>query len=168
MPGQPMSAEDRVVEQLDAEDESVLNSLARQSGAPPDSMRLSEGDEDETWALEDPNVDHDTLAERLMVEGLSQQEIAQLQVVKLRPDWAPLFANPTQSAVLADQYAKLARFPYRWSLLEDIDDPDEQVKKAEQLNRRYQKRVVGLMQQSVDLSSMRVGYPDEMQEGAGP
>lgn len=162
MPRQPMSAEDMVVEQLDAEDEAVLNGLARQSGAPPDSMKLSEADEDETWALEDPNVDSDALAQRLMTEGLGQDEIGMLQVVKLRPDWAPLFAQPTQSAVLADQYAKLARWPYRWSLLEDIDDPEEQVKKAEQLNRRYQRRVVGLMQQAVDLSSMKAGYPPEM------
>lgn len=145
------TAEDKALREVDTEDTAALEKLAREAGPPADADRLSERDEDDIWEIADLNVDRDALAQRLAVEGLPPEEIKALLVVKLRPEWGQVFARPTQSMELADQYARMAQFPYRWSLLEDVDDPDEQVAKAERLDRRYQKRVTAMQEQATTL-----------------
>ena len=75
----------------------------------------------------------------------------------------PLYTQPTQDAELADQYTKLAKWPFRLSILEGIDDPDEQVRKAESLDRRYQKR----MAQHLDQPITTTGYGRALPEQGG-
>lgn len=139
---QPEQAEDRAIREVDAEDTAAIAKLAREAGPPPDADRLSEATEDELYAITDPLVenDPDTFSQMLMTQGIDQQTLPRLRVLKEHPEWAQLFGQPTQSAEMADQLTRLARWPYRWSLLIDIDDPEEQVAKAEQLDRRFQRK----------------------------
>lgn len=137
----PQTAEDMAIQAVDREDTAALDSLARSAGPPADSESLSDADLDRLWALTDRTVDNDpdAFATKLMTTGLSQQELPMLKVLKEHPDWAPLYGQPTQDAELADQYTQMARYPYRWMILEGIDDPDEQVRVSDRLDRRYQK-----------------------------
>jgi hypothetical protein len=59
--------------------------------------------------------------------------------LKLHPEWAQAYAQPTQDAELAQQYATMARYPARWMVLSGIDDPAEQVRTADRYDRRFQK-----------------------------
>lgn len=162
------SAEDRALRELDESSENTITRIANESGPPPDADKLSERDEDDIWELADPNVDRDALAQRLAVEGLPPEEIKGLLIVKARPDWAQLFAAPTQSMELADQYARMAQYPWRWSLLEDIDDPDEMVRKAETLNRRFQRRVTAAQDQQAMMPEPTLrGYGEMASEMEG-
>ena len=137
----PESAEDRAIREIDAEDEAALTKLALEAGPPPDSEWLSERDLDEVWAIEDRLVsaDPDGFAQALMTTGIDQQTLPRLRVLKEQPEWAPLYGQPTQDAEMADQLTRLAQFPHRWGLLVDIDDPEDQVRLAERLDRRYQR-----------------------------
>jgi len=143
MPRKPAteSAEDIAVREIDHEDTAAIDDLARQAGPPPDSEQLSDAEADSIWAITDPAVDAnpDAFAQKLMTTGLSQQELPTLRVLKMHPEWAPLYGQPTQSAELADQYTRMARWPARWMVLQGIDDPDEQAREAERRDRRYQK-----------------------------
>lgn len=137
---EPESAESRAVREVYEEDERALAVLASQASAPPDSERLSEADEDEAWGLSDPSVDPEGLAQQLTTTGLGP-DAQRLLIVRLRPDWAQLFSQPTPDPERARMLAQLARYPYRLSLLEASSDPDEQVSKAERLDRRFQQRM---------------------------
>lgn len=168
MPRQPAaeSAEDRAIREIDDEDEKAIAGLAQQAGPPPDSERLSESDEDAAWDFTDPNVDYDDLASRLMTEGIQPQEMQQYLIFKLHPDWAPHYGQPTGDAEQAHQLARLAQTPFRASVLEDIDDPEEQVRKAESLDRRSQKRMTAVQEQMAQMPQPTMqGYGDMPQEG---
>jgi hypothetical protein len=147
------SAEDRAIREIDAEDEQAIQALAAQAGPPPDARRLSEADEDEAWETADPNVDHEELARLLLTEGLPPEVVNGLLVAKLRPDWVPLYGRPTQDAERAHMLARLAQFPFRLSLIEDIDDPDERTAKAEALDRRYRKRLTANQEREAGLGA---------------
>lgn len=138
----PPSAETVALDQLEAEDDAILTALARQAGPPGEAKRLSETQEDDAYGYEDRFVaeSHDELAAQLMTQGLSPEQANRMLVFKLRPDWLEHFSKPTQDAEVADQYVRAARNPFRWSLLEDYDDPDEMVKAADRLERRHQRR----------------------------
>ncbi len=143
MPRQPNqeSAEDRALREIMAEDDAVMQRLAAESGPPPDSQRLSPAEEDRLYAQTDPLVHNDPegFAKRLMVQGIDQQTLGQLQVLKGFPEWAPLYSAPTQSAELANDLTIYARWPYRPAMLADMADPEEMTQRAEALNRRYQR-----------------------------
>ena len=143
MPAQqpPDSAETRALKEILQEDDAALKRIVAESGPPPDSTALSEPELDQVWALPDPNVHRDPegFARLLMTTGIDQQTLARLSVIKEHPEWAPLYAQPTQDAEMADQLMRLARFPYRAALLAGIGDVEEQVRFAEQRDRRYQK-----------------------------
>jgi hypothetical protein len=157
MPGRkPESFEDGLLGALEQETEDMLDRLAREQGPPPDADKLSEADEDDAWETDDPSVDYETMAQQLTSQGLPPEVVNGLLVVKLHPEWAPLYQRPTQSAEMAHMLTQLARWPFRLSLIEDIDDPDEQVKKAESLDRRYQKRMTQRQEQSM-MPSMLAG-----------
>ena len=138
----PESAEDRAIREVDAEDTAIIDRLALAAGPPADSSRLSEAEEDEVWATTDPLVDADpdAFATQLMTTGVPQEMLPQLRILKENQDWAQLYAQPTQSAEMADMLTRLAQYPHRATVLLDIDDPEEQVRKAEALDRRFQKR----------------------------
>lgn len=162
MPRRPSTetAEDRAIREVDAEDEAAMKHLAAEAGPPPDSEQLSDRDLDEIYAIEDRAVssDPDGFAQRLMTTGLDQPTLATLRVVKEHPEWMPFYAQPTQDAEMADRLTRLAQFPHRWALLADIDDPEEQARTAERLDRRYQKahaeRLAGFEQATVEMPAM--------------
>lgn len=122
--------------------QQIEDRLVVESGPPPDARRLSDADEVRMWGLRDPSVDYDTMASRLMTEGIPQAEAEQLAVIKEHPEWLPLFTTPTNDAAKADQLARLAETPYRWSLLADLE-PHEQVQKSERLAARHQRALHG-------------------------
>lgn len=159
MPRQPSSFEDRLLDELEPLTENALKRLADEQGPPPDSQKLTEADEDEAWETPDPNVEYESFAQQLMTQGLPPEVVQNLLLVKLRPEWAPLYSRPTQSAELAHMLARLAERPFRLSILEDIDDPDEMVAKAEQMDRRFQKRMTAAQEQAaMPMQGQAVGY----------
>lgn len=147
MPRRPVqeSAEDRALREIEAEDDDAVQRIALEAGPPADASRLSDADLDALWAVTDPLVDDpDAFASALMTSGIEPDLLGQLLVVREYPEWQPLYAQPTQDAEMADMLARLAQFPYRWALLLDIDDPEEQVRIAERLDRRFQKQHAGM------------------------
>lgn len=136
----PVTLDDRVAAEFQHEFQSVEDRLVAEAGPPPDTKRLSERDEDEAYMTRDLSVDHDALAERLLTQGLSQEEAEALAVIQEFPDWLPHYMQATGDAVMADQLATMAEFPVRWTLFADIDDPSEMVAKAERIAARVQKR----------------------------
>ena len=147
MPRRPVqeSAEDRAIREIEAEDDDAVQRIALEAGPPADASRLSDADLDALWAVTDPLVDDpDAFASALMTSGIEPDLLGQLLVVREYPEWQPLYAQPTQDAEMADMLARLAQFPYRWALLLDIDDPEEQVRIAERLDRRFQKQHAGM------------------------
>ena len=139
------SAEDRALREIEAEDDDAIKRLALEAGPPADSARLSDADLDALWAVTDPLVDDpDSFATALMTTGIQPDMLGQLLVVQEYPEWQALYAQPTQDAEMADMLARLAQFPYRWALLMDLDDPEEQVRIAERLDRRYQRQHAGM------------------------
>ncbi len=141
----PESAEDKALREIEAEDDDAIKRIALESGPPADSARLSDADMDALWAVTDPLVDDpDALASALMTTGVQPDMLGQLVVVREYPEWEQLYAQPTQDAEMADMLSRLAQFPYRWALLMDLDDPDEQVRIAERLDRRFQKQHAGV------------------------
>lgn len=149
MPGRngAESAEMRAIREVSDEDEKTLDRLALESGPPPEATRLSEAEEDEAWETVDPLVDDEQLPTLLMTQGLPPEIAQRLLVLKLHPEWTGHYAKPTQDAEMANQLAQMAKTPFRWSLLEDIEDFEERARKAESLKRRYDKRMTQLQEQ---------------------
>lgn len=167
------TAEDRAIREVEAEDEDFLNRAALEAGPPADSRKLSERDEDDIWAIEDPHVqDVNQLAQRLMLEGLPPEEAQQLMLITSQTDqqrqaeWLQVLGQPTQSAEVADMLARAIRYPWRWSLLEDLDEPSEQVRKANTLDRRFQKRMTGAQQAEAEAAPPMPMMPTPMQPPA--
>lgn len=134
-----MTAEDRAIQEIEAEDEAALAQVAAEMGPPPESGRLSAREQVELWGQTDPSVDYETLRQRLVMEGLPPEEAQTLAIAQEYPDIVPLLAQPTGDLEMADMLASLAERPYRLAILEGIDDPEEQVKTAERLDREWQK-----------------------------
>lgn len=144
---EPESAEDKAIREVDAEDTDAMNGLALQAGPPPDSDRLSEADEDAAWEFMDPAVDFEQMASLLMTQGIPQEMAQRFLITKLRPDdgWLEALATPTQDAEAANQIVKMAQYPFRLSVLDTYDDPEDQTRKAETLDRRYQRRMAAIL-----------------------
>lgn len=145
----PQSAEDQVMDQLQAEDDAALEALAAQAGPPPDTKRLSESEEDDLYAFEDRLVgsDPDGFAQRLATEGIPPEIMQRMPIFKVRPDWLPLYQQPTQDLEVAQQRMKAARWPFRWGLFDDVPEPTARAEKAERLDRRFQKRHTAMQEQ---------------------
>lgn len=137
------------MQQLEDEDAATIDALAAKAGPPPDTQRLSESEEDDFYAFEDRFVvsNQERLSLQLMTEGLPPEILSQLVIVKVRPDWAPLYEQPTQDAVRADMLIRAARFPLRWGLFDDVIEPKARVEKDERLHRRFQQRHTALQEQ---------------------
>lgn len=138
--------EDAVLDKLESDTNDVLTRITQQAGPPPDAERMSEADEDQAWDFVDPNADHEQLASMLATQGIPPEVGQNLLAFKLHPEWAPFYGKPTNDMQLADQYARMLTTPFRWSILEDFDDPDEMVKKAESMDRRSQKRLTQMQE----------------------
>lgn len=128
-----------------AEDEDVLQRLVAEAGPPDDSHRLSEADEDAIYAITDPTIDADpdAFATLLLTTGVPQEQLGTLKILEAMPELAQAYAQPTQDAEMADMLTRLAQYPWRASLVAGYADPEEQVRKADALDRRFQKRHAG-------------------------
>lgn len=145
-------AESRAIRELSDEDAQTLNTLTLQAGPPPDAERMSEADEDNAWSTMDPNLaDHEQLAQMLATQGLPPELAQKLLITKLRGDdgWLQTLTQPTGSLDTANQLIKLAKYPFRLSVLDNFDDPEAQVRKAESMDRRYQKQMAAHLDQPV-------------------
>ena len=138
----PESAESRALRELLAEDEDVLQSLVAEAGPPDDSHRLSEADEDAIYAITDPTIDADpdAFATLLLTTGVPQEQLGTLKILEAMPELAQAYAQPTQDVEMADMLTRLAQYPWRASLVAGYADPEEQVRKVDALDRRFQKR----------------------------
>lgn len=158
---EPEGAESRAIREVLEEDDRALEAIRAEAGPPPDSRRLSSADEDEAWGAADPRVDHDAMVGMLQTRGLPPELVRRLKVVELRPEWAPLYQQPTPDPERAAMLARLARYPYRLALLEDLDDPDEQVAAAERLDRRFQQRMRRSRGANIVLRTTSPRFPTE-------
>lgn len=151
----PESAEDRAVRELDDEDAQTLNTLSAQAGPPPDAERMSEADEDQAWETMDPSLaDHEQMASMLATQGLPPEIAQKLLITKLRGDdgWMEALTQPTGSLDTANQLIKLAKYPWRLSVLDTYaEDPDEWTRKAESMDRRYQKMTSSYLDQPMQM-----------------
>jgi hypothetical protein len=143
----PESAESKALRELLAEDEDVLQRLVAEAGPPDDSHRLSEADEDAIYAITDPTIDADpdAFATLLLTTGVPQEQLGTLKILEAMPELAQAYAQPTQDAEMADMLTRLAQYPWRASLVAGYADPEEQVRKADALDRRFQKRHGGMV-----------------------
>lgn len=145
MPQSAGSFSDQLSERFAANFQTVKDHLVAQAGPPPASKRLSQPQEDALWAYADPRVDRDQLAQQIMTTGLPPEMLhpdspAALDIVKEHPDMVSALAQPTNDAEMADQFARMCQWPFRWGLLKDITDHKEQVQRANTLDRRFQER----------------------------
>ena len=164
---QDESPESRALREIEAEDENAVQALVAAAGPPPGVTVLSDADEDQAWETMDPLVDDEAFATMLMTQGLPPEIAQRLLIVQINKDdqerqqaWLAALTQPTQDAELADQLTRAVKWPYRSVLLEDIDDPDDLVAKADTLDRRYQKRVTGMQQAISEPGTVRTtaGY----------
>jgi hypothetical protein len=145
MPQSAGSFTDQLSERFAANFQTVKDHLVAQAGPPPASKRLSQPQEDALWAYADPKVDRDQLAQQIMTTGLPPEMLhpdspAALDIVKEHPDMVQALAQPTNDAEMADQFARMCQWPFRWGMLKDITDHKEQVQRANTLDRRFQER----------------------------
>lgn len=157
----PRTFEERVTADFAADLQSVEDRLVAEAGPPPDTKRLSEAEKDRLWALRDPSVDYETLAQQLTT-GLPIEEVKALVIVQEFPEWEPIFGQPTESAETADQLARMAEFPYRWQMLADLEPP-EMVKEADRMDARYQQAMGGEMTMPMEMAPQQ---PAAMQQTA--
>lgn len=144
---QPDSAESIALNQILDEDDAALKRVSEQMGPPHGSVKQSQADEVKRWGQLDPRVDRDLMPQQLMATGLPPEQAKELAILQEYPDLLPLYTQPIGDPQMADLLTRFAEMPYRWSLLEGIDDPEERAAKAESLDRAHEKALAARMQQ---------------------
>lgn len=142
----PKGTVDRATREFSQEFDSVINRLVAEQDPPAGSRRVSEARKVALWGIEDRRVDPVLLKQRLLTTGLGD-EARQMSVVQEHPDNADLamaYANGIAQMQgvqdpegLADQLVDMARWPYRWGLLEHINDPVEMTRESNRLERAW-------------------------------
>lgn len=150
----PETPEDRAIRELLTEDDANIAAIAAESGPPAGASRLSESEEDTAWETMDPLVDDEQFATALMTQGLPPEIAQQLLIVQMHQGdqetqqaWLQALTQPTNDAEQANLLVKVAKWPFRQAVYGDLDDPDQQVAKADQMHRRYQKKMTSLQEQ---------------------
>ncbi len=138
---QPLASfEERVSASFLEEMEKVAERIASEDGDPPGADRLGDAEAVRLYGRTDPKVDHDRLLADLMTTGVDPETVAGLAIAQTRPEWAPLYTQPTQDSELARQLAVMALHPFRPGLVLDYSpEPEEQVKRAEHLHRLWER-----------------------------
>lgn len=140
-----LTPEELAQRELDEEMQQAIAEIAADLGPAPGARTASPTDRLRMWGIRDEKVDADAMLQRLMTEGyppelLDPANEQALMVVQENPELAPYYAEPTQDQGLADALVRLAEYPFRLGLLRDLeDDPEEQVKEAEQLDAAWQR-----------------------------
>lgn len=124
--------------------EKVAQRVAADEGPPPGAKKLSDAEAVKQWGIRDPFVD-DSTPQMLLTRGIPQEALQQTAFwQELGADqqdaWAQLLTQPTQDAEMADTLSRILEYPFRYGLVTDwSDDPEEQTKRAESLQRQWEK-----------------------------
>lgn len=135
-------------DEIDAEIEHAIATIAAEWGAAPDAAPVSEDEEVELWGRRDPTVDYDAVYAMLTTTGLPPEMLDPASdlapaVIAEHPEMAQMYGSVVD-ANLADMLATLAEHPFRIGLLQDLeDDPEAMVEKANRLDRAWQKQLGG-------------------------
>ena len=143
-----MSADERVQAEISEEIERFATLIAAEWGPAPGASLVPEDDEVELWGQRDPLVDYDALFQTLTTTGVTDPAMLDpenpqgLAIAKTAPEVAQLLAQPVDDPALAASLATLAEFPQRVPILAPYEqDPEGGVKKAQSLDRAWQRRV---------------------------
>jgi hypothetical protein len=132
------SVEDRVAASVLEDMEQIAARIAAEEGDAPGSRTVGDAELVKLWGTTDPRADPDILRERLATTGLGD-EAQQMKIAEEWPELVELYAQPVADPEILEQLVALAQYPYRRSVYEDIDDPEEQVKEAERIAALWQK-----------------------------
>lgn len=135
MPRRPATPafEDLYSRMREREFDATARGMASLAGPAPESLILSEADEDYVWEWTDPNVRPEHLE---MVAQQTRERLTQERTDAGLPMWTPEQIE-TEVRVQQDR----ALHPYKWDLIElGRPNQDEQIKYAEAVTRRHQKR----------------------------
>jgi hypothetical protein len=141
-----MTPEDRAIENFNKSFDALTKRSAASLGQPPGTRPVGDAELVRQWGIMDNKVDRTALAQQLMAGGLPPELLDpnnpnSLEIVKAAPDLAPLYGQPVQDPELADILAGLAEHPFKYGILAALDDPEDQVKEAERLNRLWEKQM---------------------------
>lgn len=135
-------AEQEIEQELDA----LVAAIAAEEGLASGARRISPAKEVELWGLADPQIDPETFRRQLLTgtvppELYDPQSDRRLAVLRMLPDhaeaWAGVFAEPLDEQ-MADLVTDVVARPGRAVLLAPYeDDPEQQVRVAERVNRRW-------------------------------
>lgn len=164
------SQEERLADAWLADAEKVADRIAAEEGGPPSANKTGDAEAIRAWGQRDPKVDHDGLVHMLMNGGVPQQAAPALLIAQTYPDLLPAYLprDPSQAPPItqeeAEQLATLAEHPFRAPLVLDYsDDYEEQCKRAEFLQRQWEKQQAPVLEQAEQPITM----PQQpMQEGA--
>jgi hypothetical protein len=141
--------------------EKVAQRIAGQDGDPPGASRVGDAEAVRLWGQRDPQVDHDTMLSDLLTTGVPHETVQQLAIAKERPEWADLYTQPTQDTELARQLAVMAEHPFRAGLTLDYSaEPEEQVKRANHLQRLWEKQQAAQEAELYGTPTPAEGEPD--------
>lgn len=159
---QPLqSFEERVASSFLEDMEKTAQRIAAEDGDPPGASRVGDAEAVRLWGQRDPQVDHDRMLTDLLTTGVPPETIQQLAIAKERPEWANLYTQPTQDTELARQLAVMAEHPFRAGLALDYSaEPEEQVKRANHIQRLWQKQQAAQEAELYGTPSPAEGEPD--------
>lgn len=164
------ATESRVAQAFIDEVQKVASRIAGEEGEPPGSAPLGDAQAVRMWGRTDPNVRYDEMLTRIMTEGIPPDEMQQyICAEELPPDVLAMYGH-AMPFEFAHQLATMAEYPFRWSIcIEPFDDPEEQVKEAERLDRLWQKTLPQPAVEDVDESAQpEMPAPDPMTAQPAP
>lgn len=128
--------------------EAKAQRAAETQAAPFGARRVSDARALRDWGLRDPQVDPSLFADVLRTRGFTPEEVQQMIVVRENEDderLALALMQPAQDEALIDALTKIAEYPFRWAMVRGIDDPEEQVRFSDAMDRQWQGEVPGGM-----------------------
>jgi hypothetical protein len=127
------SMEDRVAASWLEDAEKVAARIAAEEGDAPGTQKKGDAELVKLWGTQDRRVDPDLLRQRMSTTGLGEEAMT-MTIAEEWPEIVDLYAQPVEDPLLLEQLLILAEYPFRRSVYEDIDDPEEQVKEAERIH----------------------------------
>lgn len=144
------SLQDRLAQELSDELERIAQGVAADQGNALGTSRVSHADLLRLWGRKDPLANYDQIVQQLQTTGVPQPMLSVPQgasasnsqrqwliIAQEQPDLIPQYTAPTQDGELAKRLAIIAEYPFRMGVLQDIDDPDEQVALANRLDKEW-------------------------------
>lgn len=142
----PRGFSEQVESEFDREFRAVIDKLDAEQSPASGTSRVSESRKVALWGLRDRRVDPDVLRQRLLAGGLGE-EAQQMAVVQEYPEVLEVYAGGIANLPdvedpegLVDQLVRFAEWPWRWGTIAHLDDPDEQVREANRIEREWEKQ----------------------------